>query len=368
MTSLTASNQSNQSPASLEIKSCQTRCTNALQVIRLQKNQPTEMSAGSKDYRAVLHVLTTACNNLDVISTKFTVTIDACIQQLESSAWAAALCKSVDNACEAVISSGTVAAACSCGRHLRKDLLTAVETVVVCLEKQLKMAENRLNDPSNLTLGKQLIVLTGQVASACKNVTLLPKSNKSCLKRRILTAFKQMNDNILEQKEMIEDSMESPRVDVDATEDASLSQEDMDSMFFDYDFTLSLEEIETSRECLIFSEKYSLYLQKVALIVGKHVSDRTCTSKAIECIDDMGDLMTKYSLDLNELGVCLCPPQKLENILELKGLLVRTLEEMYSCLEELLVVALFETSNENDRQTLVEEVKNQLLELVELTK
>jgi hypothetical protein len=379
---LATTNLSPATPAASEIAACRTRCTRALEVIRLCKAQPTEMSAGSKDYRAVHKVLTAAANNLDLISTKFTVTIDACLQQLESRAWAAALCKSVDTACAAVISSGTVAAACSCGRHLRNDLLTSVETTVSCVGKLVEMAEIRLGDPSNLALRKQLAVMTGQVTSACKTIALLPKSNKGCLKRRILGTFKQMKDIMNEQEEMINDSLESPREVSGEEEEEEKKEEaistpsegekkgdfdDNDMFFDDYDFSLSLVEIETSRQCLTFAGKCTEYMKTIALLIGKHVSDRACTPKAVESIDNLGDLMSTFSEELNELGVCLCPPQKEKNVNDTMSTLRTIMNNMWHCLLQILEEAVSEDSNEEQRTTLLEEVSTQLQEMVSAT-
>jgi len=373
-----ASTVSTQSPAAREIASCRSRCSLALGLIRKCKTQPTEMSAGSQDLLAVMKVLTTAANNLDMISTKFTITVDACCQQADSGAWAAALCKSVDNSLEGVVSSGTVASACSCGRHLRHDLLSSLETVVVCLEKQLQVAEQRLSDSMNSSLRNQLVIQTGQVSSACKNITLLPNSNKGCLKRRILKCFKQTKDVLNEMEEMINDSVDSPRVDDDDDDDDDddvvggegggegkdmgddLNFPDGVDFFDDYDFSLSSKEIVTSRKCFAFVTCCSDFMKSVALIVGKHVSDRACSQEAVDGVDQMVDAMTQFCAELNELGVCLCPPQTESNVIDVMGELKKMAEQMNKRVEEILNVALSEKSNEADRLELIKKVQLQV--------
>ena len=363
-----ASTVSTQSPAAREIASCRSRCSLALGLIRKCKTQPTEMSAGSQDLLAVMKVLTTAANNLDMISTKFTITVDACCQQADSGAWAAALCKSVDNSLEGVVSSGTVASACSCGRHLRHDLLFSLETVVVCLEKQLQVAEQRLSDSMDSSLRNQLVIQTGQVSSACKNITLLPNSNKGCLKRRILKCFKQTKDVLNEIEEMINDSVDSPRIDEDDVvvggeaegKDDDLNFPDGVDFFDDYDFSLSSKEIVTSRKCFTFVTCCSDFMKSVALIVGKHVSDRACSQEAVDGIDQMVDAMTQFCAELNELGVCLCPPQTESNVIDVMVELKKMAEQMNKRVEEILNVALSEKSNEAERLELIKKVQLQV--------
>ena len=356
------------SPAAKEIAACQKRLLTSLALIQHSKTQPTETAANAKDYRAVLKVLLANANNLDIISTKFTVTIDACIQQLETSAWAAALCKSVENACEGLVSSGTVAAACSCGRHLRNDLLLSLENVVLALQKQVQLAEERLGDSANMTLRKQLAVLTGQVSSGCKKITLLPKSNKSCLKRKILTAYKQTTDIISEQEEMIVDSLESPRVDAEAAEEGAggggskevAADMDNDTFFDMYDFTLSLAEIDTSRACMHVAKECEGFTKALAKVVGKHISDTICTLHAVEAIDSFIDLMVTFSNELNELGVCLCPPQNQTNIQDVMQSLHGISGEMSSALDAMLVAAVDEKSQEQERLPLLRAVQEAL--------
>ena len=360
------------SPAALEILKCEKKIAKWLLLIQQCKAQPLETSAGSKDYRAVLKVLVANANNLDMISCKFTVTIDACLQQLETNAWAAALCKSVEKACEGLVSSGTVAAACSCGQYLRDDLLGSLETVVLSLQKQIEMAEQRLSDSSNVTLKKNLAIQTGQVASNCKKITMLPKSNKGCLKRKILQAYKQTTDIISEQEEMITDSLESPRVDSGGGGGGGGSGGGGgggdgfvmgDDFFDDYDFTLSMEEIETSRSCVQVAKACEEFMKTLAKVVGKHISNSVCSKEAIATIDTFIRLMIAFSNEINELGVCLCPPQSQDNITRSMTILHQMSTEMSSCLDTLLEVALDKGSNENERLAVIDKVVAALAEL-----
>jgi hypothetical protein len=377
MASLTTQEQTTpaSSPAALEILKCEKKIAKWLLLIQQCKAQPLETSAGSKDYRAVLKVLIANANNLDMISCKFTVTIDACLQQLETNAWAAALCKSVEKACEGLVSSGTVAAACSCGQYLRDDLLGSLETVVLSLQKQIEMAEQRLSDSSNLTLKKKLAVQTGQVASNCKKITMLPKSNKGCLKRKILQAYKQTTDIISEQEEMITDSLESPRVDSGGGGGGGegggggggdgFAMED--DFFDDYDFTLSMEEIETSRSCVQVAKACEEFMKALAKVVGKHISNSVCSKEAIATIDTFIRLMIAFSNEINELGVCLCPPQSQDNVTRSMTILHQMSTEMSSCLDTLLEVAMDKGSNENERLVVIDKVVAALAELLNRT-
>jgi hypothetical protein len=108
-------------------------------------------SGSSNDYRQVLDVLVKCGAHLDMIATKFTVTVEACAAQGDSnSAWASSLCKSVDASCENLVSSCLVASACSHGVFLRKQVLKSGEAIVGALEAQLKCGLVQLYQQSTL--------------------------------------------------------------------------------------------------------------------------------------------------------------------------------------------------------------------------
>jgi hypothetical protein len=136
-----------------------------------------------------------------------------------------------------------------------------------------------------------------------------------------------------------------------------------DFFFDDYDFTLSLKEIETSRSCVVAAKACEAFMKSLAKVVGKHISDTICSKDAIETIDRFIQLMTTFSNEVNELGVCLCPPQKQENIVGIMSVLNEVSVVMSSCLNTMLDVALDEKSNENDRLVVVEQVKKALEDL-----
>ena len=130
--------------------------------------------------------------------------------------------------------------------------------------------------------------------------------------------------------------------------------------FDDYDFSLSSKEIVTSRKCFTFVTCCSDFMKSVALIVGKHVSDRACSQEAVDGVDQMVDAMTQFCAELNELGVCLCPPQTESNVIDVMVELKKMAEQMNKRVEEILNVALSEKSNEAERLELIKKVQLQV--------
>jgi len=226
--------------------------------------------------------------------------------------------------CENLVSSCLVASACSHGVFLRKQVLKSGEAIVGALEAQLKCAVQRLEQGARASdkVKKQLVVLTGQVASACNQLKRIPKSNKGYLKRMILEAYKQSLDIANEQKEMIEDSEESPRVD-DMEEgggggalagSAGGGDDPFGDDFLDYDFSLSASEIVRSRKCLVLMTHGSEFLKAIAKAVGSGMKTDACSPDAVAAVDNGCFAATHFGTALNELGVSLCPPQMNANV------------------------------------------------------
>eukprot|EP00946_MAST-07B_sp_MAST-7B-sp1_P002260 g2260.t1 len=314
-----------------------------------------ESYGSSSDYRQVLDLLLKCGGHLDMIATKFTVTVEACASQGDNdSAWASSLCKSVDSSCENFVSSCLVASACGCGAFLRKEVLKSGEGVVAALESQLKCAVKRLEigTSDNAKVKKQLVVLTGQVTSACSELKRIPKSNRGYLKRVVMNAYKQSLDICTEQKEMVKDSEESPRVDVveDAGDTSGRSDVVSDSFeedLWDYDFSLSASEIASSTKCISLMESAIAFLKVVAKAVG--VSSKTdAGSPGAEAAVDTGCVaVTQFGIALNELGVSLCPPQDTPNILMSVDGVLSSANTLSGALGDILVSAGLEPSSEN---------------------
>lgn len=297
-------------------------------------------NSSSGDFKQVLDVLLTCGKHLDMIATKFTVTVEACASQGENnSAWAAALCKSVDASCENFVSSCLVASACGGGYFLRREVLRNGVSIVSALESQLKCAVQRLREEVSASDNskKQLVLLTGQVTSSCNDLRRVPKSNKGYLKRMILEAYKQSLDIFKEQKEMVEESQDSPRVDDNSTSEASSAAvDDFDDDFMDYDFSLSATEIVLSRECLRIMNQSSEYLKSVARAVSSCIAKDVYTAVAVGAIDDGCQATEKFGTALNELGIVLCPPQVKENIFATVDELIASADSLRNAVEKMI--------------------------------
>ena len=311
------------------IEACRTRAAAARAALEATRaSNALESAAGARGFRDVRKVLLRCGEHLDMIATKFTVTVEACAQRREDGSWAAALCKSVDASCENLVSSCVVATACSCGRHLRKEVVDAAVGVVNALEAQLACAARRMTDAhrDDARVQKQLTVLTGQVTAACSTLQKLPKSNKGCLKRHVMRAYKQVADVVREQAEMIAESEESPREEDDegggggggggaAAAAAAVDFSAMaDDEFFDMDFSLSVSEIGRSRQCQQVMERCNDLLKAVAKAVGTCVNWNASSGEAVTAVDAAGDALKTLSGAVNELGVSLCPPQDTVNV------------------------------------------------------
>ena len=266
----------------------------------------------NKDYCQVLDVFLKCGAHLDMIATKFTVTVEACASHGSSdSAWASSLCKSVDASCENLVSSCLVASACSCGVFLRKQVLKSGEVLVSALEAQLKCAVLRMQHGTKASdnLKKQLTVLTGQVTAACNQLKRIPRSNRGYFKRIIMESYKQSLDIANEQKEIVEDSEGSPRVD-DAEAEEGSGSDPFEDDILDYDFSLSAIEIVRSRQCIALIVNSSSFLKTVAKAVGSGMKNDASSQDAVTAVDKACYMANHFSTVLNELGVSLCPPQE----------------------------------------------------------
>jgi|EP00945_MAST-04E_sp_MAST-4E-sp1_P006021 hypothetical protein len=258
-----------------------------------------------EEYKMVKDHVSKAATLVEKTTTRFTVAVD-CGLNSES---ILSLCRDTALPAESLTTACIVASYCGCTETLRNDIFDAVLPVIDSLSKLVQIAQEvTANKNVSLDDNKRFAVANGQVGAACKQLRRIPSSNKMCVKRRVLTAFKTIKDVCEEVNALIADYDEG--CGSGGGDEAMMMGEDDEDDFF-YDCTLSEEEYNRVKVCVRVFGMAVKSCQVFASILNNLACDNP---ESNPFLDEICKKCKKLQDAVNELGMVLFPPQKVDNI------------------------------------------------------